>query len=71
MDLPEPTEQSPRPTRAPAAGLRMMALILVAFALLALYANIQKGRRDRIETVTIVPAAAPSPTPARPNENQN
>jgi hypothetical protein len=37
-----------------------MAVIVVALALVALYANVQKARRDKIEKVTIVPV---SPTP--------
>lgn len=39
-----------------------MLIIVVAFALVALYANIQRLRRDKIETVTITPAASPSAT---------
>ena len=56
----------------PRGGLQIMALILAAMALLALYSNYQKARRDEIETVTITPAAPPaasqSPTasPAAP-----
>lgn len=38
-----------------------MALIIVALALLSLYSNVQKARRAKIETVTIVPSASPSP----------
>jgi hypothetical protein len=30
-------------------------------ALLALYMNVQRWRRDKIETVTVVPAASSSP----------
>jgi hypothetical protein len=43
-----------------------MLVILVALALVAVYANVQKARRDKIEKVTIVPvtaAPAVSPTP--------
>jgi len=43
-----------------------MVVIVVALALVALYANVQKARRDKIEKVTIVPVtttAAASPTP--------
>lgn len=47
-----------------------MALILLALALLSIYANVQKTRRDQIEKVTITPAAvratAPSDSPPRP-----
>jgi hypothetical protein len=42
-----------------------MAIILIAMALLALYANVQKWRRDKIESVIVTPVATatPSPTP--------
>ncbi len=44
----------------------VMAVILIAMALLAIYSNVQNARRDQIETVTIAPAAPPnaSPSPA-------
>ena len=53
--------------RAPRAGLRLMIIIVVAMALLAIYANVQKSRRNEIEKVRIIPIATPppaSPTPA-------
>jgi len=55
-------------SRAPRTGLRLMMIILIAMALLAIYANVQKSRREKIESVTIIPApsvtpAATSPTP--------
>lgn len=60
------TEKKAPLTRAPRSGLQLMALILVALAGLAVYSNVQKGRRGQIETVTIVPAAPvlPSPLPS-------
>jgi hypothetical protein len=48
-----------------------MVGIVIGFALVALYANIQKLRRSAIETVVFTPGAAqtstatPSPTPMR------
>jgi hypothetical protein len=55
-------------SRAPRTGVRLMIIIFIAIALVAVYANIQKARRDKIENVTIIPAAtttpaAPAPTP--------
>ena len=55
-------------SRAPRTGVRLMIIIVAAIALVAVYANIQKARRGKIESVTIIPAptatpAAPSPTP--------
>jgi hypothetical protein len=48
---------------------RLMVGIVIGFALVALYANIQKLRRAKIESVIFTPAAAqtatPSPGPTR------
>ena len=54
------------PTRAPRSGLILMLIIVIAVALVAVYANVQKARRDKIEKVTIIPisespTASPSP----------
>jgi hypothetical protein len=53
-------------SRAPRSGLILMLIIVLAVALVAVYANVQKARRDKIEKVTITPisaspAASPSP----------
>jgi hypothetical protein len=48
-------------SRAPRSGLKWMVVIVVALALIAIYANIQKARRGKIEKVIIVPV---SPSPA-------
>jgi len=53
------------PQSVPARGLTMIATILIAMALLALYANVQKYRREKIETVTVTPIATPTPSPSR------
>lgn len=48
---------------------RLIVGIVIGFALVALYANIQKLRRTAIETVVFVPGGAqtatPTPTPVR------
>ena len=42
-----------------------MIVIVAGTALIALYANVQKARRDKIEKVTIIPVTAvPSASPA-------
>ncbi|HLW34615.1 MAG TPA: hypothetical protein VKS98_03060 [Chthoniobacterales bacterium] len=47
---------------------RLMIAIVVGFALVALYANIQKWRRPAIENVVFtpggIPSAKPTPSPA-------
>jgi hypothetical protein len=40
-----------------------MIIIVVAMALLAIYANVQKARRQKIEQVTIIPVSTTSPSP--------
>ena len=44
-----------------------MAVILVVMGLVAIYSNVQRARRDKIETVIITrespPPASPTPSP--------
>jgi hypothetical protein len=47
---------------APRRGLIFMVVIIVAIGFVALYANVQRLRRDKIEIVTVTPVAAPSPS---------
>jgi hypothetical protein len=49
------------PSRAPRSGLVLMLIIVIGLALVAIYANVQKARRDKIENVTIIPV---SPAPS-------
>jgi hypothetical protein len=43
-----------------------MVAIVAGTALIAVYANVQKARRDKIEKVTIIPiSATPSATASR------
>ena len=53
-------------SRAPRLGLRLMMVIFVGTALVAVYANVQKARRDKIEKVTITPVSTATPAPATP-----
>jgi cell division septal protein FtsQ len=63
MKLPEPPPASPRFSRAPKSALVIMLVIVVAMVLVSIYANVQRWRRDKIETVIVTPVASPSPTP--------
>ena len=51
------------------SAVRAIIIILVAMALLSIYANIQRWRRNSVETVvvtpleTATPSASPTPTP--------
>jgi uncharacterized membrane protein len=50
-----------QPKKIPKAAVIAMVMIVVVLALVSLFANIQRMRRDKIERTTIIPA---SPTPA-------
>jgi hypothetical protein len=64
MDLPEPPSRSQGETRAPVSGLKLMALILAAFVLLACYGLWQVYRRPLTEKATIIPVSGVSPSPS-------
>jgi hypothetical protein len=51
---------------APRVGVGLMIVILIGLALVAIYANVQKGRRDQIERVIITPASTATPVAASP-----
>ncbi|MDQ6911885.1 MAG: hypothetical protein M3119_08415 [Verrucomicrobiota bacterium] len=70
MNPDENKPTAPQVSRAPRRGLELMALVLVAMALLSIFANYEKRHLDRIEKVTIInspPPPLPSPTQS-PNE---
>ena len=56
------------PTRAPRSGLILMFVIVIAVALVAIYANVQKARRDKIEKVTIIPISESPPATPSPGD---
>jgi hypothetical protein len=43
-----------------------MIVILIGLALVAIYANVQKTRREKIERVIITPASTAAPAAASP-----
>jgi hypothetical protein len=55
-------------TRAPRAGIILMIVIVAGTALIALYANVQKARRDTIEKVTITPISSTPAASASPSQ---
>jgi hypothetical protein len=59
---------APPPSRAPRRGLLLMALVLIAMALLSVFANYEKTHVNQIEKVTITvappPPVAPLPSPS-------
>jgi hypothetical protein len=51
-------------SRVPKEAVRLMIVILIPMLCLALYANVQKLRRAKIEEVRVMPNATASPAPA-------
>jgi hypothetical protein len=63
VKLPQPPPENPRWSRAPKVAVIVMVVILMVMVLLSVYSNVQRWRRDKIETVIVTPIASPSPTP--------
>ncbi|PYK37593.1 MAG: hypothetical protein DME49_11230 [Verrucomicrobia bacterium] len=61
MNLSPSPRAEPSSLRLPKSALLVMLVIVVAMALLALYANVQRWRRDKIENVIVIPPGSPSP----------
>jgi len=59
-------ENEAHESRAPRLGVRLMVVILIGLALVAIYANVQKARRDKIERAIITPASSALPAAASP-----
>jgi hypothetical protein len=53
-------------SRAPRTGVRLMIVIFIGLVLVALYANVQKVRRDKIEQVIITPVSTATPAAVSP-----
>jgi hypothetical protein len=56
----ETAEKSPTP-RAPKTAILLMAVIVICLAMLAVFANVQRSRRDAVEVVTVRLTASPTP----------
>ncbi|HEY6207381.1 MAG TPA: hypothetical protein VIW21_14585 [Chthoniobacterales bacterium] len=52
-------------SQVPRSALIVMIVIVVTTALVALYAGVQRLRRDRTEQVIITPATSVTPSPVR------
>jgi hypothetical protein len=61
VNLPdEGVEKLPAPG-APKTALLLMAIIVICLAMLAVFANVQRSRRDAVEVIAV--KLTPSPTP--------
>jgi hypothetical protein len=59
---PPDSSRDQKPAPVPKNVLITMAVILVGMAVVAIYANVQRLRRDKIETVIVTPIATPTPS---------
>jgi hypothetical protein len=57
---------SPPPSRVSKDALVAMLVIIMVMAFVAIYANVQRWRRDKLEQVIIIPAASPTASPVAP-----
>jgi hypothetical protein len=60
---PSPDQQTPVVAKD---VLIVLTVIVVVLALVALYANVSRTRRDKIETGIVTPLATPSPSATAP-----
>ena len=66
VNLPQPSEDPPSP-KAPTAALVVMAIIVAGLLMVAIYSNVQRWRRDKIDTVIVTPIPTPSATASVPS----
>ncbi|HET9418731.1 MAG TPA: hypothetical protein VFO30_05265 [Chthoniobacterales bacterium] len=58
---------NPPPTsRVCKDAIVVMIIIVAVMAFVAIYANVQRWRRDKLEHVIITPVASPTASPAAP-----
>lgn len=60
MNLPEKKSDKEVTRPVSRSALIVMLIIVVALALVSLFANYQRTRRDKLEEVIITPAVSPS-----------
>ncbi|MFN2541531.1 MAG: hypothetical protein ABR514_05090 [Chthoniobacterales bacterium] len=53
----------PSSSRVQRNQVTAMIVIIVTVALMALYAGVQRLRRDKIEQAIVIPVASPTPSP--------
>jgi len=61
VNLPETTAEKSEPPRVSKTAALMMLIVIACLAMLAVFANVQRLRRGDVETVSIRPAASPTP----------
>jgi hypothetical protein len=57
---------SPPTSRVSKDAIAAMLVIVIVMAFVAIYANVQRWRRDKLEHVIITPSASATPSPVAP-----
>ena len=61
MNLPEEGTEKSQPPRASKTAVLLMATIVICLAILAVFANLQRFRRDTVEVVKVRSTTSPTP----------
>lgn len=61
MNLPDDGAENSQPPRASKTTVLLMAVIMIGLALLAIFANVQRSRRDAVEVVAVRSTTSPTP----------
>jgi hypothetical protein len=61
VDLPDESAGKLPTLRVPKTAVLLMAVIVICLAMLAVFANVQRSRRDAVEIVTVKSTASPAP----------
>jgi hypothetical protein len=63
VNAPQQPAEKLRSPQVSRSVIVVMIIIVAALALVAIFANIQRLRRDQIETIVVVPAGSTTPQP--------
>jgi hypothetical protein len=59
--LPDERIENSQSSRAPKTAVLLMAVIVICLAILAVFANVQRSRRNALEAVTVKSTTSPTP----------
>jgi hypothetical protein len=61
VNLPDERGEKSQPARASKTAVLLMGVIVIGLAMLAVFANVQRFRRDAVEVVTVRSTTSPTP----------
>lgn len=61
VNLPEESTAKSRTPRPPKTAILLMAVIVICLAMVAVFANVQRARRDVVEVVAVRSTTSPTP----------